>query len=516
MEERVDRGIKKIMKKSKLYVYLYLLFWIVPLFLFVKDFFEIEVVKYIDVKEILELFKISLVQGTLSVIFATLIALVPAHYISSKSNALSKMLEGLIFIPFFFPTISTVVAFTLIFNLPFFKEYQILYTLKAIIVANIFYNSPIMIKYISQGLKSIPKEIVEAGSLDGLNDAGLFFKIKIPLIFPQIFRGMFLVFIYTFASFGIVLALGGLRYSNLEVEIANVLIRDANFSKALILGGVQFLFLITINIFGEKIPKYEISENFSEKKVNIFSTIYSSIYLLLEYSVIVIGIIYGFYNFYTGKFSLVHFLNLFNSEFNERYPILEGIANSLFLASIASIFIVIFAYLLLKNFTKMTGVFIFSTIGFSSAFLGLTLVYLNILYDIKTWILLVIGYFLITVPIAYSFMYQYVIEFSKDILELSILDNLSFIKRFYLIEFPILKKVFIATYFQIFAIILGEFTISYSMQLGKTFPTIALVNYSLYTDKKILEGAALSSLNIVFVAVLFYISTRLNQEIEKE
>lgn len=109
-------------------------------------------------------------------------------------------------------------------------------------------------------------------------------------------------------------------------------------------------------------------------------------------------------------------------------------------------------------------------------------------------------------------MYQYVREFPKDILDLAKIDRLTPLKSFILVEFPILKKVFIATYLQIFAIILGEFTISYSMQLGRDFPTIALVNYSLFTDKRLLEGAALSSLNIFIVGVLFYLSNKLSEQ----
>ncbi len=500
------------MKKNRTYSYIYLVLWVTPLIFFVRDFFQVSEIKNLDYFEYFKLFKISLLQGGVSVFFSTIVALVPAYYMSYKRNTLTKLLEGLIFIPFFFPTISTVVAFTLIFNLPFLKDFNILYSLKAIILANVFYNSPIMIKYLSQGMRNIPKNIVEAGKIDGLNEIGVFFKIKLPLIFPQVFRGMFLVFIYTFASFGVVLALGGIRYSNFEVEIANTLLRDANFTKALILGAFQFLFLIAINLLGELYSPYELEGEFRQKEISSWVFLYSILYFLIESAVVLIGIFYGFYNYYIGKFSLDGFIRLFNQSFNSSYPVLEGIRNSLVLASITPIFVIIFTYLLLKNFTKMTSAVVFSTMGFSSAFLGIALIYINILYDIKLWILLIVGYFLITVPIAYSFMYQYVREFPKDILDLAKIDRLSPLKTFLLIECPILKNVFLGTYLQIFAIILGEFTISYSMQLGRDFPTLALVNYSLFSDKKLLEGAALSSVNIIIVVALFYISNKITEK----
>ncbi|MGL5356589.1 MAG: ABC transporter permease subunit, partial [Cetobacterium sp.] len=240
------------MKKNRAYSGIYLFLWIIPLIFFIKDFFFLNELKELDISEYLKLFKISFIQGVLSVFFSTIVAIIPAYYMSCKKNIFTKMLEALIFIPFFFPTVSTVVAFTLIFNLSIFKNFYILYSLKAIILANVFYNSPIMIKYLSEGMRNIPFNIIEAAKIDGLNEVAIFFKIKLPLIFPQVFRGMFLVFIYTFSSFGIVLALGGIRYSNLEVEIANTLLRDANFTKALFLGITQFLFLIGVNLLGER------------------------------------------------------------------------------------------------------------------------------------------------------------------------------------------------------------------------------------------------------------------------
>lgn len=499
------------MKKTKFYGYLYFGFWIIPLTFFIKDFFHISEIQNINFGDSFELFKISLIQGLLSVVLSTIIAIIPSYYISYEKNILTKLLESLIFIPFFFPAVSTVIGFTLLFKLPILKNFELMYSLKAIILANIFYNSPIMVRYISQGLKGIPKNIIEAGRIDGANELNIFFKIKLPLFLPQLFKGMFLVFIYTFSSFGIVLTLGGLRYSNLEVEIANSLLRDGDFTRALILGIFQFIFLIFISYIGDFLPLYESIEQINRKKISVKIIIFSLFYLLFEYSIVLIGVLYGFYNYYTNKFSFDSLFKIFSKNFNFEYPVIEGIINSLFLATITPLFVIIFTYLLLKNFNKTSNRFIVSTMGFSSAFLGVILIYINILFEIKLWILLIIGYFLITVPIAYSFMFQYIIEFPEDIVSLSKLDIKSSFKRFFLIEFPILKNIFIGTYLQIFAIILGEFTISYTMQLGSEFPTIALVNYALYSNKKFLEGAILSSISIIIISTLFYLSSYINK-----
>lgn len=503
-----------MIKKYRL-SFLYILLWLIPIIIFMRDFFYLEDLRGIDFNNLSSLLKISLKQGVISVIFSFLVGILPAYYMSYKRNKITKLLEGLIFIPFFFPTISTVIAFSLIFNLPFLKDLNILYSLKAIVLANVFYNSPIMLKYISQGIREIPKNLIEAGRLEGIPEREIFFKIKLPLIAPQVFRGMFLVFIYSFTSFAIVMSLGGIKYWNLEVEIANTLLRDADFTKALVLGFSQFILLITLNILGSRIPSYELSGEEKEEKLPPYVKIYSILYLVFEGIILLIGIVYGFFNPFTSKFSFEAFMKLFDSGFNKSFPVIESIGNSILLAGITPIFVILFTYLLLKNYNRFSGVVISSTMGISSAFLGIFLIYLNILYSIPLKILLMIGYFLITVPIAYSFMFQYIVEFPKDILDLAKLENISSLKRFFLIEFPILKKVFLGTYLQIFAIILGEFTLSYTMQLGAEYPTLSLVNYSLYSNKKILEGASLSSLNIIIIGVLFILSNRLLDEKER-
>jgi len=70
-------------------------------------------------------------------------------------------LESAIFIPFFLPPVSTVIAFSLLFSTSGLLSrlgihIPILYTMWAILVAHAFYNSPIFVKYIGAALRTIP------------------------------------------------------------------------------------------------------------------------------------------------------------------------------------------------------------------------------------------------------------------------------------------------------------------------------------------------------------------------
>lgn len=222
---------------------IYIVLWLTPIYFFAKDFFEISSLEILKERYLKEVVMFSIKQGLYSTIIALLIGLIPAYYTAYRKDSISKLIQGLVFIPFFFPVISIVTIFSIIFNLPLIKELNILYTLKGIIVANVFYNSPIFVKYISEGLKKIPKELEEAMRIDGAGTFVIFFKGQLPIILPQIFRAFILVFTYCFLGLGIILSLGGIKYSNIEVEIANTLMGGADFSKAMILGSFHGIYI---------------------------------------------------------------------------------------------------------------------------------------------------------------------------------------------------------------------------------------------------------------------------------
>lgn len=486
--------------------------WILPVYFFARDFFNIEDLKNISNKHLIEVLSFSIKQGVYSTIFSFFISLIPAYYVAYNKNILTKLINGLIFIPFFFPVISVVTVFSIVFNLGIFKNFNILYSLKAIIIANIFYNSPIFIKYISDGLQRIPKELNEAMKVDGASDIIIFIKGQLPLILPQVFRGFILVFTYCFLGFGIVLSLGGIKFSTLEVEIATTLMIGSDFSKAMFLGAIQIIILLMFNILGIAVKEYELIGNSEQRKTPGCFMLYSTIYMLLEYSVIIFAFVYSFFDIFTGKFAFVAYKNLFSEKFGEDYAVLESLFNSLKLSLIVSIISVIIIYIIIKNYSRITDIIIFSNLGISGAFLAVTLYYLNILFDIPLVVLLVIGYLIAVIPIGYSFMYQYIKKFPKEILESGDLDCKNFIQKFVYIEFPILRNIFLSAFLQIFAVVFGEFTIGYTMQLEDVYPVVSLVNYSMVSNKQYMESSAFTSIIILIILTTFILGEYLKIE----
>lgn len=498
--------------KKGLLVIIFLSLWGIPLSFLFRDFFTLEGIKSIMDPRTLRILYFTSYQAFISSVLSLLITLVPAYFSSRNEGIISKLLENTLFIPFFFPPVSAVISFSLLYSsngilAKMGININIMYTLTAIILAHIFYNSPIFVRYITEGLRRIPASYIESASIEGSSKLKTFYRIELPLIMPTISRAFFLVFTYNFTSFAIVLSLGGIRYSTLEVAISTTLRSGLDFPTALSYAILQFLTLLILNIIMSKFEpfEYELEPSYL-KKTGILGKLISIIYLIFEYSIVFVGVGASFFNFIDVKFDLSAFLNLFSKELNNIYPVVRSILNSFVVSAIAGIFSVLTAYYLLKNYNKLINISVMATLGISSAFLGMAMLYLNVLFNIPFILLLILGYFLITVPIAYSFLYQPVLSFDEKIIEAAKIDGANNLKILFKIEIPILLSAFLGSFLQIFAIIYGEFTISYTMQIRDYFPLVSVVNYSLSSSRLYQEANALSGLNIIIIFFIFYIS----------
>lgn len=495
---------------------IYLFFWVVPLFLFWRDFWIWEDIQGSMNQSLWETILFTWKQSLYSSFFAFMLAILPARYLAYHNNMISKMLESLLFIPFFFPVISTIGIFSQLFNLPYLKDFSILYSMRAIVLAHVFYNSPIFVKYIGEGLRKIPKDLEEAFFLDGAGAWTIFWKGQLPIIFPQVFKAFILCFTYCFLSFAIILSLGGIQNQTLEVEIYSTLVGNFNFSKAMLYGVLQFLMLFLVNSLAVFFPNYELRGEGYEKGSSSLSCFFSILYLIFEYGIVLASIFTSFYNYFIGEFSVAGYLKIFSQEFQVDYPVWESLRNSILISACASLLTVIVAYLLLRYYSRLVEMLIFANLGITGAFYAITLYYVYVLYEIPLYLLLAFAYLMIGIPLAYSFLYQSVRSFPKDLDEMAYLDGAGSWKSFWNIRFPMLRPLFISTFLQLFAIFLGEFTLAFTMQIEDLFPVVSLVNYSLLGDKKYLESSALSAILLLFILVLFLLGEWLKKREAKK
>jgi thiamine transport system permease protein len=486
----------------------------------IRDFFNISDLSTVRDPKFLRVLWFTLYQAFLSSIAAFAVAVIPSFYCAKNKNFVSGLLENSIFIPFFFPPVSMVIAFSVIFSQngilnAMGLNVDVLYTLKAIIIAHIFYESPIFVKYLSHALMSINPEVFEAAQLDGASTMKRLFAVDFRLILPALLKAFFLVFTYSFMSFAVVLNLGGIQFSTLEVSIANALRGRFDFSEALFYAIFQFGILFILNYICSGLLK-ETYENEQPQRLNIRTTriekLVTMLYCTFEYTMLFVGLSGVFFDWHEGRFSLNHLFNLFSEKVNRKFDVVRSIFNSIGIASVTAVLSTFLGYFLVNLKNRMTDYMILPILGISSAFMGMALLYMNILYGIPYALLIIAGYILISVPLAYAVLFQNVRGFRIELLEASYMDGAGKMRSFISIKLPILLPTFLAVFFQIFAVIYGEFTISYTMQIRDFFPLASVVNYSLSAHRYYLESQAFASLNTIIVFMMFWLSSFILKE----
>jgi thiamine transport system permease protein len=94
---------------------------------------------------------------------------------------------------------------------------DLLFTLEVIVVAHAFYNAPLVIRLVTAAWESVDARRVESARAMGATPLRAFRDVVLPSLLPSLLTAALLTFVFTFMSFPIVLALGGLRLATVEV-----------------------------------------------------------------------------------------------------------------------------------------------------------------------------------------------------------------------------------------------------------------------------------------------------------
>lgn len=190
-------------------------------------------------------------QAALSSIL-TLGAALPGAYVLARHDFAGKSLfETLVTIPFVLPTVVVAAAFrtladpdallgSLASHLGIFTdgEQQGLYL---ILAAHVFFNFSLALRIIGSFWARLHPAMTESARMAGATPWQAFRTVTLPLLSPAIAAAGLLVFIFCFSSFGVVLLLGGYRYSTLEVEIYRQAAHVFNLPLAAVLSIIQLL-----------------------------------------------------------------------------------------------------------------------------------------------------------------------------------------------------------------------------------------------------------------------------------
>lgn len=481
---------------SGLIPYCYFVLICIPIFLFVKEFIAFDILNVFTEKRTAGIMHGSVIQSSITVLIALVISWAPAVYLSKKDNIISRFLDSTLFIPFFYPAISVAVTFIILL-----KNTDLNHTLFSIVVAHVFYNSPLFVKYISESLSGMSNELNDIAELDGISPLRRFTGITLHYALPGILKGGFLVFTYAFTSFAVILLVGNSSFTTYEIAIAeaNSLFQP---QRMIAYGLLQYLTLFALNMIVSSIKlsteKTPLKSNYHVSKIITFGALF---YLLFEIIIIIIPFIYPLIN---GGYTIL--LKIFSPGFNLKFPVVLSIINSLVLSIISGLAITTLSFIILKNRSRLKDTLIFSTIGVSGAFISIIMLYMNITYGIPAVILYFFGVIIITIPIASSLLFDKVVNFPAALIEQARSDGAGSTTIFFRIELPLLGRTLLSNVLQIFTIVYGEFTIAYTMGIGRYLPLSSTVSYSLASKRMLNEASALSCFNIILITTIFIIT----------
>ncbi|MDR2394795.1 MAG: iron ABC transporter permease [Treponema sp.] len=158
-------------------------------------------------------------------LFSTLTALalgLPGAWFMGNRKSPSRIVQVISALPFALPSILVVLGFVLFFgNAGWVNRFcmavigtkegplRILYKPQAIILAHGFYNFPLVIRLVGDGLSRIKKAYAPVAASLGATPLKTTLTVLFPLTLPSLMAAALMVFLYSFTSFAVVLVLGG-------------------------------------------------------------------------------------------------------------------------------------------------------------------------------------------------------------------------------------------------------------------------------------------------------------------
>jgi thiamine transport system permease protein len=156
----------------------------------------------------------------LATLASVLLGLPAAYVLHRLSFPFRGVIRALLLVPFVLPTVVVGVAFRLLIaDSGPLGPLGLDGTPVAIIAGLTFFNVAVVIRAVGAAWESLDPRPGEAAAALGASPAQVFRTVTFPALRPALVGAASVVFLFCATSFGVVLTLGGLRYSSVETEI---------------------------------------------------------------------------------------------------------------------------------------------------------------------------------------------------------------------------------------------------------------------------------------------------------
>ncbi len=158
--------------------------------------------------------------ASVATVVAVLLGLPAAHALHRLRFPGRDVVRAALLVPFVLPTVVVGVAFRQLLGeagpLGFLRLDG---TAVAILAGLVFFNVAVVIRAVGAAWESLDPRPGEAAAALGASPAQVFLTVTLPALRPAIVSAASVVFLFCATAFGVVLTLGGLRYSSVETEI---------------------------------------------------------------------------------------------------------------------------------------------------------------------------------------------------------------------------------------------------------------------------------------------------------
>ncbi len=150
-------------------------------------------------------------------------------------------------VPFALPTVVVGIAFTRLFDPGgLFGGLGWSGTPAAIVIGLAFMNIGLVMRTVGAHWESLDVRREQAAAALGATPRQVFVSVTLPALLPSVLAAASVVFLFCATSFGIVLTMGGLRYSNVETEIYLLTTQELDLTSAAALSLVQILIIVAL------------------------------------------------------------------------------------------------------------------------------------------------------------------------------------------------------------------------------------------------------------------------------
>jgi thiamine transport system permease protein len=186
-------------------------------------------------------------QATASTLLTLLVATPGAYVLARYEFPGRRMVRALVTVPFVLPTVVVGSAFVgLLGPGGPLAGLGLDQTVWAILVAHVFFNYAVVVRTVGGLWSHLDPRAEEAARMLGAGRARAFREITLPALRPAIAAAAAIVFLFTFTSFGVILILGGSRFSTLETEIYRQTAQLLNLPLAAALTIVQLVAIVVL------------------------------------------------------------------------------------------------------------------------------------------------------------------------------------------------------------------------------------------------------------------------------